>query len=347
MRGRTALLCAVVLPSTLAATPAAGSNVLHPAHSITLDTANGLAQNGRQFCTELAEPVQREPFLGTGSSGTCEVVVAAYGQSASEYELMRMLMPPKCKITVYDKDDKPCAFMPLSGIDKCSSLPNVGREQHTWAHYARTHYGDYPDVMFFVPADLPAHDRAHSVQLMLNSTVFNSTHPGAGQTGAGFWCIDRTAGKLCDGFKEQVPTNLANCSSCAMNQYCRGGNGSSCVRPTPTVEADLQGYLQANVGTFSAHTMDRLCHLPLCHYGVIATTKENLLSHPIEVYASIEDTLNKTMTPEAIWMMEWGLGAAYGIKGAREKSACGDGYPYAPHCPFPVKPVAPGIPIAP
>ena len=57
-------------------------------------------------------------------------------------------------------------------------LPNVGREQHTWSYYVSQNYDKLPDYLFMVPADLPAHDRAHSVQLMLNSTIFNTTRPG-------------------------------------------------------------------------------------------------------------------------------------------------------------------------
>ena len=92
--------------------------------------------------------------------------------------------------------------------------------------------------------------------------------------------------------------------------------------------------MKANVGRYSPDTMDYFCHLPLCHYGVGATTRENLLGHPQIVFANIENTLNKTVTPEAIWMMEWGMAVLYGISGARASGKCAAGYPYPATCSF-------------
>ena len=92
--------------------------------------------------------------------------------------------------------------------------------------------------------------------------------------------------------------------------------------------------MEANVGKYSPHTMDYFCHLPLCHYGVGATTRENLLGHPKIVFENIENTLNKTVTPEAIWMMEWGMAVLYGIAGARASGKCEPGYPYPATCSF-------------
>jgi len=312
-------------------------------HDLVFDTANGLKANGKSFCTQLVPPVEREPHLGSGPGPkTCTVVVAAYGQTSSEYALLLLLVPPVCKVVVYDKDDPKtaCGFMPMAGVDQCIVLPNVGREQHTWAYYVRTHYGALPDVAFFIPADLPAHDRAHNVQLMLNSTVYNETAAGGGIVGpggGGFWCINQTAGKACDGFPTQDPMPLSENANCSFPVYCRGAGGkdvgaADCQRTEPTEEPTLQLYMQANVGRASPHTMDRLCYLPLCHYGVAATTRHNLLSHPVEVFANIEATLNQSVTPEAIWMMEWGMAVAYGIGGARTQAACDPGYPYPATC---------------
>lgn len=311
-----------------------------------LDTSNGLAQNGRDFCTPIEPPLTTPPLL---DGGECSVIVAMYGQTKSEIELMRRLIPSQCDIILYDKDDvnEPCSIMPLSGISKCIPLPNVGREQHTWAYHVSMHYEDLPDYLFMIPADLPAHDRAHSVQVMLNSTIFNQTRPG-GQTGEGFWCINKSAGKLCDGFKGQDMMNLDVCQGCTMTKYCRGGNESACVRPDPASPSPLGSWIQvytsaslcatkapppvaaasatpplppshlprtslllllllsqAHIGQYSPDTMNRMCNLQLCHYGVAATTKQNLLGHPKEVYESIVNTLNKGIMPESIWFMEW------------------------------------------
>jgi len=308
-------------------------------------TANGLKANGEEYCTALVPPVEREPYLGASQGPkSCTVVVAAYGQDASDYELLLVLVPPVCKVVVYDKDDNAtaCSFMPFAGIDECIVLPNTGREQHTWAYYVRTNYHQLPDVAFFIPADIRAHDRAHNIQLMLNSTVYNETSPGGGIVGphgGGFWCINATAGKKCDGFPRQPPMPLSTCGNCSFPIYCRGVGGKKataedCMRTDPTEQPTMQLYMEANVGNLSPHTMDRLCHLPLCHYGVAATTRENLLGHPKQVYANIEATLNQTVTPEAIWMMEWGMAVVYGIAGARAQPACTPGYPYPTECAF-------------
>ena len=42
-----------------------------------------------------------------------------------------------------------------------------------------------------------------------------------------------------------------------------------------------------------------------CHYGVAATTRENLLAHPVEVYSGIELALNSSSMDEATFYMEW------------------------------------------
>jgi len=319
------------LPALLSLGVATPGGALLPGRLDTvLDTSNGLAQNGRDYCTPLTEPVKTPPLL---NGGKCTVIVAMYGQSTSELELMRMLFPFECDIVIFDKDTKPCSFMPLSGIKQCVGLPNVGREQHTWSYYVSQNYDKLPDYLFMVPADLPAHDRAHSVQVMLNSTIFNTTRPG-GLAGEGFWCIDKSAGKLCDGFATQPPMGLDVCQGCAMTQYCRGGNASSCVEPTPASPSPLGSWLQGHIGQYSPNTMNRMCHLPLCHYGVAGTTKENLLAHPKEVYESIVATLNTTVMPESIWMMEWAMSAAYGILSARKQPPCKDGPPYKDECAF-------------
>ena len=236
----------LLLRSTMAVALAAALNsaaeeaALMPSrHDMVLDTANGLAKNGHDFCTPLKPPVEKHV------TKTCTVAVAAFGQTAAEYALLLLLLPPACKVVVYDKDDPKtaCSFMPFAGIDECLVLPNVGREQHTWAYYVRTNYHQLPDVSYFIPADLPAHDRAHNVQLMLNSTIFNETtaHGGiVGQQGGGFWCINASAGEACDGFPEQKPQPLSGIGNCSFPVYCRGGNASNCVHPDPTAQPTFQ-----------------------------------------------------------------------------------------------------------
>ena len=166
--GCVVLLC--VVPSLCAPTA-----LIPRPFDTDLDTTNGLAQNGENFCTPLETPLGSAPHL---DGGRCEVAVAAFGESSSQLELLRVLIPMACDIIVYDKGDSPCSFMPLTGFRDCIKMPNVGREQHTWSYFVSTRYDTLPDYLFMIPADLSAHDRAHSVQLMLNSTIFNTTRPG-------------------------------------------------------------------------------------------------------------------------------------------------------------------------
>ena len=44
---------------------------------------------------------------------------------------------------------------------------------------------------------------------------------------------------------------------------------------------------------------------PRCHYGVAATTRDNLRSHPVEAYAALEGALNSSALSEGIFYMEW------------------------------------------
>eukprot|EP00966_Prymnesium_polylepis_P328729 7384501-Prymnesium_polylepis.2 len=67
----------------------------------------------------------------------------------------------------------------------------------------------------------------------------------------------------------------------------------------------LLPWLQQRVDRFTNGTMDRLCHMPLCHYGVAATTRENLRAHPAEVYADIEGVLGAAYFNEPTMYMEW------------------------------------------
>mmetsp|Transcript_20879 Transcript_20879/g.36829 ORF Transcript_20879/g.36829 Transcript_20879/m.36829 type:complete len:339 (+) Transcript_20879:31-1047(+) len=333
------MLCAALLAAVAWGTPATELSQLLPQEQPpVLAVATALAPNGNKFCTRLETPVDAPPYLGTGANPTCVAVVAAYAQTKEELILLRLLIPPACSIVVYDKtDDAPCGFMPLAGVNHCISLPNVGREQHTFSHFVRTHYWTLPDVMFFTPADIAAHDRAHQIQLMLNSTVFNTTVPGGGiigHRGGGFWCINASAGRACDGFAYQPPLPLSVCGNCSFTKYCRGGSTTECITPDPTAQPSLQTYFHANVGALSPSTMEHLCQLPLCHYGVAATTRENLLVHPKEVYANIEASLNQSVTGEAIWMMEWGMALVYGMGGAINMDKCHPGYPYPEKCDF-------------
>eukprot|EP00966_Prymnesium_polylepis_P243467 5629995-Prymnesium_polylepis.1 len=83
-----------------------------------------------EFCTPLKPSGVTERFLPPHED--CTVVVAANGDDAASIELIGRLLPRNCTISVFDKGTPACAFSPMPDIE-CEPLPNVGREQQTYA----------------------------------------------------------------------------------------------------------------------------------------------------------------------------------------------------------------------
>jgi len=242
----------------------------------------------------------------------CTVVVAAHAPNASTLALVRFLFPSECEIEVFDKATPACKFMPLAGISSCVSLPNVGKEQHTYAYYVRSTYDALPKYIFFVPGVLDKHARVHSIQVMLNETIFSNERPG-GMGGHGFWCINQTS--VCDSlsYAVQLPMRLSNCGACQITSYPEGNRTVNFEDPgLAAMPHTLLPWLQQHVDRFTNGTMDRLCHMPLCHYGVAATTRENLRAHPAEVYADIEGVLGAAYFNEPTMYMEWAMAPTFG-----------------------------------
>jgi hypothetical protein len=79
-----------------------------------------------------------------------EVVIARHNEPAA---WVAGTLPPGCLVTVYDKGASPPADLgPEAFPAGCDvvSLPNVGREAHTYLHHIVTHYDDLDDHVVFL-----------------------------------------------------------------------------------------------------------------------------------------------------------------------------------------------------
>ena len=66
----------------------------------------------------------------------------------------------------------------------------------------------------------------------------------------------------------------------------------------------------------------------MCHYGLFATTRRNLLAHPRTVYSRVANKLSQHSSaevPEDTFYLEWGAHAVYGILDGRAKPECTGG----------------------
>jgi hypothetical protein len=81
-----------------------------------------------------------------------EVVVARYNESL---DWVAATVPPACLVTVYNKGDPLAGGVPgrpadFGGGCDVATLPNVGREAHTYLHHIVTHYDDLDDHTIFL-----------------------------------------------------------------------------------------------------------------------------------------------------------------------------------------------------
>jgi len=127
---------------------------------------------------------------------------------------------------------------------------------------------------------------------------------------------------------------LDNATNCSFPNYCRDGNKSECTPTTPASPSTLAAWLDVHAGPSS---LDALCHLPVCHFGIAVTTRDNLLAHPISTYRSINASFSSLPAPgEEDFFMEWAMSAVYGALSAGGEK-CADGPPYPPRCFLPAR----------
>lgn len=242
----------------------------------------------------------------------CQAVVAHRGQDhvGGLAEIRRML-PSQCSMVVYDKSPagEACGFMPMADVDSCIELANVGREQNSFVEHMRRTYDQLPKWLILLPNPMDKHGRRYELQRMLNASVLDpqamADSISSGLEGQGFSCIDHTPGPECDGgpYEERMP--LISYSRCRMDNYYG--------RTIPASPPHLGPWLEKHVPASAAVH----CHLPLCHFGVAVTTRENVHVHPLEVWENLAYMSSTGDNAEVMFYMEWAAGALYGTLAGR------------------------------
>lgn len=263
-----------------------------------------------------AEGVGGEDWAGQYSAGSgegsgepypggCDAVIAHYSSNVSRAAQylngVRAAVPTGCRIVVYDKSEQPCKFMPFDRVTWCNPLRNVGREQHTFAHHIAQNYESLPAQLLLLTSDLRRYRRSFIVQDMLS----------AARGGAKFACGTHYYGTAAN--KDVQPwCHLDRYGSCRQTRYPDHGQ---VVDVQQASVGGLTRWLAAFVDPHgSSRVTDRLCNLPVCHYGLIFTTRDNLLMHPQTTYRNVAEQLSHSSLPEEAFYMEWAAAALYGVQ---------------------------------
>ena len=124
-------------------------------------------------------------------ASTCELVIAQYGAVDELGDALDAIVPhARCAVAyVYSKSDNCSAVVSDARVRshanttavQCSSLPNVGREQHVFYHHVAARYSSgFADRVHLVPLPLARH-----YERLL--TLLTATSAG-GLASSSFWC---------------------------------------------------------------------------------------------------------------------------------------------------------------
>ena len=250
----------------------------------------------------------REPVVTNNTHG-CVAVVAHFTANADRASAMlddvRSVVPHDCQVSVYDKGPAPCSFMPSDRIGVCEALPNVGREQHTFAHHIATHYDDLPASLILLPSDLTRHGRHALLEQMI----------GEQQRRPRFTCVTGDY-RISTAPKGDAACALDRYASCTMQCYsnCHQPNASHRLVPSPASPQGLAPWLAAHVASIP------LCMLPACHFGIATATRADLHTRPRSVYENVARQLSSANLPETAFYGEWAMAAIFGGPSAWKRS---------------------------
>jgi hypothetical protein len=206
---------------------------------------------------------------------SCTVVVADFGDCANLDTIATLAGEQHCSVLVYAKNrDKKCDSY---GKWETVAKPNLGREQGTYADYVVEHYDNLPEKIIFTPGSLQKHDRLNRFKTLLASpdaTCANtSTHP-------------RTSTIL----DEERDFRI---------HYCNGNLTSNTV-------GTLSQWYNRFVGDFESDRTHQTCF-----NGMLATTRENIHSHPVQYYQDLADQVNVSSNSEVGHFMERSMGPIF------------------------------------
>ena len=75
---------------------------------------------------------------------------------------------------------------------------------------------------------------------------------------------------------------------------------------TPRAGGTFSEWYNRFVGNFEA-----VRHQRVCYNGMMATTRENLLHHPLQYYRELANEVNVSSSPEAVHFMERAMGPIF------------------------------------
>jgi hypothetical protein len=202
---------------------------------------------------------------------TKELVVARYME---DLDTLFAISPyfQSAQVTVYNKGP---------ADDRYTSLPNVGKCDHTYLHHIVHRYNDLADVTVFVPASayLP-HKRWRLLRVLYE--VFENNRET-------FLLTEQTAPLqlwMLQYLKKSTYTTSATENVCSVN----------CVSPaTPRpFGAWYKHHLENVVGPLEYPTL----------FGIFAASRSAIQRHPVEFYQQLLSQLQDDMSPEAGFFLE-------------------------------------------
>jgi len=249
--------------------------------------------------------------------------------NAKEAELwaLRQRIPIGCRIVAYGKSElKPEGSCPASlpANTVCVPTPNMGREFATYLVHVTRHLEELPDWLIMLPGELWRHDREYHLYRMLEATVLSGTH----RTSSSFWCVRRMS--ACEGFWDKPRQNVSqyhrfgmpsyNMLDVQQMQYERsGGLIRHSLGTVRGMALQLRGGMEASwaeVNGSAARLNEslvneerralcrRTCATGVCHYGMLATTRENLRAQPRALYEALLEGEFRQPNPEAGFVLE-------------------------------------------
>eukprot|EP00966_Prymnesium_polylepis_P266979 6167929-Prymnesium_polylepis.1 len=92
-----------------------------------------------------------------GQAISCELVLAEYDQVQGAVEAAALVDGSGCAVFIYSKSSSCSTLFQRLPTARCMHLPNVGREQHTFAHHVSTRWDSLSDRVLFSALPLTSH----------------------------------------------------------------------------------------------------------------------------------------------------------------------------------------------
>ena len=259
----------------------------------------------------------------TALSCACEVVIAAHDALHEVGPAAQLAANAGCnRVNVYTKsascssvmDDPAVVAANASGAAVgCVDLPNVGREQHTFAHHVASQFDRLANHIIFLPLPMNATAHVSGIRHEVRKSVYaQALRAHASPSGAeldGEYALSRGF-YTCHGFG-----GVPGTSSEADTERLEGFLGWKMTMDdegralTPAQPSPLGAWAQAHLGISAA----ALARIPVCYEGAAATSLSYVQARGLASFQAIEAQLAVGGgMPEAGHYMERLMLAAYG-----------------------------------